>query len=244
VTGAVFAPAPDHARLLAPEQPVPGQGLAEWRSRALVLPPTAGGAVDTLRVSLGSLAYAPGGVVLARPDSLIGRDTQAFDLNYTRGWPGALKLSAAGYDLDVTPHAGVGVSSDGGSAEAGATVRFGSDLQQKVMSGLSGLGVRTVPSQSLRDRGRWYLFAAASGRAVGMNVGRGPQGGLQRLGWSAEATSMLISDAQAGIAWRKGDTEASLGYVHREIRGDFGDSANPGDVRDSMVAVSFTLRHN
>ena len=244
-TGAVFAPpsAPDSARLLAPDLPIAGQGLAVWRSSEMTLAPTATGAVDSVRVSLGSIAYAPGGVVLARPGSVIGTDTQAFDMNYTRGWPSALTLSAGRYDIDFSPHAGLGVSNGGESAEAGGMVRFGSDLQDKVMTGLSGLGMRTVSSAALHDRGRWYLFAAASGRAVGWNMGRDAAGNLQRIGWSAEGTSALISDAQAGVAWRKGSTEASFGYVHRDIQGDFNSvPGNPGRVKDSMVAFSFSIR--
>jgi hypothetical protein len=244
-TGAVFAlpSAPDSARLLAPDLPVPGEGLAVWRSSEMTLAPSGDGAVDSVRMSLGSIAYAPGGVVLARPDSVIGTDTQAFDMKYTRGWPAALKLSAGGYDLDFSPHASLGVSSGGQSAEAGGMVRFGSGLQDKVMSGLNGLGMHTVSSAALRDRGRWYLFAAASGRAVGWNMGRDAQGNLRRIGWSAEGASELISDAQAGVAWRKGSTEASFGYVHRDIQGDFnGVPGNPGRMHDSMVAFSFSIR--
>lgn len=120
-------------------------------------------------------------------------------------------------------------------------LRVGTDLQDKVMTGLSDLGMHTISSKSLRDRGRWYLFAAASGREVGLNMARDAQGNLQRLGWSAEGTSALISDAQAGVAWRKGDTQASLGYVHREIHGDFGGSIDPGKLSDSMVALSFSI---
>ena len=233
-TGAVFAApvqdvgAPDNAHLLAVDLPAPGRGLAVWRSNEVILPARSGGAVDAVRISLGGVAYAPGGIVLARPDGLLATDTQSFDLNYTRGWPAALALSAGRYDLDISPHAGVGVSNDGGSAEAGALVRLGPNLQDRVMSGLGALGLHTVSSRSLGDRGRWYLFASASGRAVGLNVARDAQGSLQRLGWSAEGTSELISDAQAGIAWRKGTTQASLGYVHREIHGDFGGNVDPG----------------
>jgi len=244
-SGAVFAPpsSPDSARLLAPDLPVAGEGLAVWRSSEMTLAPTATGAVDSVRVSLGSVAYAPGGVIVARPDGMVGTDTQAFDMRYTRGWPAALSLSAGGYDLDFSPHAGLGVSSGGESAEAGGMVRFGSNLQDKVMSSLSGLGMHTVSSAALRDRGRWYLFAAASGRAVGWNMGRDAAGNLQRLGWSAEGSSELISDAQAGVAWRKGSTEASFGYVHRDIQGDFNTmQGNPGRMRDSMVAFSFSIR--
>src|ERR1700761_8996992 len=77
---------PDSARLLSPDLPVAGQGLAVWRSQEMVLPARGSGAVDSVRVTLGGIAYAPGGVVLARPDSLMGTDKQAYDVRYTRGW--------------------------------------------------------------------------------------------------------------------------------------------------------------
>jgi hypothetical protein len=220
---------------------VNGQGLAVSSTREVSVTEP-GGAVDSVRMTVNGLQRAPGGVVLAAPGGLFAADTQDVDLRYTRGWPSLLKLSAGGYGLEVSPHAGFGVSSNGGSAEAGATVRFGTGAAAKIAH---GLGLRTVDPDSFAGKGRWYLFAAASGQALGLNMTGNGQGGVQR-GWTSETTNSVstVSDAQAGVGWRKGDMLASFGYIHREIRGvsdpQFG-PANQGKFSDSMVALSLSL---
>jgi hypothetical protein len=219
------------------------QGLQVWRSREIHSKLRSDGAVDTLRVSIAGVARGAGGVVLARPGGLLEPDARAFDVTYVRGWPAALKLSTGRYDLDVSPHAGFGVSSIGGSAEAGALVRLGAHLEDRVINSLDGLGVHAVDGATFGGRGRWYLFAAASGRSVGLTMTRDAQGDLRRAGWSTDASSTLISDAQAGVGWRKGDMQASFGYVHREIRplivAPFG--VGTTKVSDSMVAFSLSV---
>lgn len=227
-------------RLALGDTPVPGEGLAHWSSRTLVMPANVNGAVDTMRVSLAQVDYAPGGVITGAPGRL-GVDTAAYDVSYVRHWPGALKLTAGRYDLAFSPHAGFGVNSAGEEAEAGATVSLGAHMQDQVMRGLDRLGLHTMDSHALENRGRWYLFGAVSGKAIGFNMGSNAQGGMQRLGWSADGTSALISDAQAGLAWRRGDTEASVGYVHRNITADYITPIGPAHVGGSMVAFSFTI---
>lgn len=161
-----------------------------------------------------------------------------------RHWPSAFAVSTKRYDVDFSPHAGLGWLGGGASAEAGGMVRLGAHLQDKVIRGLNGLGVRETDPTAFRDRGRWFLFAAVSGQAVGLNMTRDSLGGPQRLGWSAEGTSALISDAQAGLGWRKGAMQASFGYVHREIKGDIASNVSGGPIsyRDSMLAFSLSLR--
>ena len=68
------------------------------------------------------------------------------------------------------------------------------------------------------DTGRWYLFAAASGRAVGMNMLHG-ETGWNGAGWTTDPSSTLIGDAQLGVGWRKGAVQTSVGYIHREVKG-------------------------
>jgi hypothetical protein len=221
---------------------VNGQGLAVSSSQELTVQ-EANGAVDSVRMTLGGLERAPGGVVLAGPNGrLLGADTQDVDVRYTRGWPSALTLSAGGYGVEVSPHAGFGLSSTGGSAEAGATVHFGAGAADKIAH---GLGLRTVDPKTFAGKGRWYLFAAASGQTVGLNMTGNGQGGLQRSGWSSEPSAAMISDAQAGLGWRKGAMLASVGYVHREIKGmndpQFGPN-NQTKLSDSMVAFSLSFR--
>jgi hypothetical protein len=228
----------DQARLIGPARIVDG-GLAVWNTGEVTLG-AGGGGVDSVRMSLGSLARAPGGVITARPGGFAGADAQAFDVRYIHGWPSALQWSAAGYALDVSPHAGLGVSNAGGTAEAGAMIRFGAGVGRNVAR---KLGLHEVDGSTFDDRGRWYLFAAASGQAVGLNISPGAPG-MPKGSWSSETTSALISDAQAGVGWRKGDLQASFGYVHREIKGQ---SVEPNSaygqakISDSMLAFSLSI---
>lgn len=184
-------------------------GLVRWRGAETVLPAAEGRAVDRLRLSLGRRAAAGSGAFeLAGGEAFDQGEASGFDVAYTRGWP--MRFQGDGLDLEVEPRAGVGWTDIGGSAEAGATVRLG----ESVRSRLSGLGIRD--GESYGERPRWYLFAAASGRAVGYNFLRDGDG-FRRSGLSTDEGA-FIGDAQAGMAWRRGDLQASFGYVHREIK--------------------------
>jgi hypothetical protein len=100
------------------------------------------------------------------------------------------------------------------------------------------MGVRD--GSSFGESGRWYLFAAASGRAVGLNLLRGDSG-WTRAGWSTDPSSALIGDAQVGVGWRKGDVQTSLGFIHREVKGQhmiFGQETR----NDSLLAFSFAVK--
>jgi hypothetical protein len=214
----------------------PGAGIVRWMTGQAPLATSAdGGAVASLRVSVGGPLRTPPGVALALSRAQF--DPDAYEVALTRDWPAALAVETAGFGLDVTPHAAVGMTSQGGSAEAGATIR----LMQKdsfIKERLNALGVRD--GSSFGDKGRWYLFAAASGRAVGFNMLRNPDG-WDRAGLSTDTTSTLIGDTQVGVGWRKGDVQTSLGYIHREVKGQnmlFG--IDPGS--DSMVAFSLSIR--
>jgi hypothetical protein len=66
------------------------------------------------------------------------------------------------------------------------------------------------------NKGRWYLYAATSNDALGFNMLQGMHGEVRRAGFSSERVA-AIGDRQAGLAWRKGSMQMSLGYVEREL---------------------------
>jgi hypothetical protein len=239
--GGLFIPASPgvlgDAKLLDADRYYDGRGPVTWRSNAFVLGHT-DAAVDQVRVSVGGVARSAriSPLSLVRPDANPFEDEDV-DVTLTRGWPAAVKFASGRYALDVTPHAGLGFGGEGGSAEAGATVRFGQNAEDKVVD---SLGVRDGAS-AYGDRGRWYVFAAASGRAVGLNMLRGQDGDWSRGGFTSDVTSKLIGDAQAGVAWRKGPMQASVGYIHREIKAK-DQIMGMGTQEDSVVALSFSLR--
>lgn len=215
-TGLVSGPSLDTAGLVG------SQTRETWVTRP-------DGTVDRVRVTLaGPLRGADGAPLPLGPMDRASLEAQRYDVSYVRGWP-ALRSRSGDLQIELTPHAGVGVTSEGGSAEAGATLRIGENLTVR-------------DGQSYGDTGRWYVFAAGTGRAVGMNFLPGENGGLTRAGMSHDAGA-FIGDAQVGVAWRRGPLQASFGYVHREVeaegmRGEGFDR----DQTEGLVAFQLSIR--
>ena len=223
----------DRTNALAAETYVPGEGVARWKVTEVAFARPALGAVDALRVSVGQIARTPGALP-PRPGQAVAIDTGAYAVSYTRGWPNLWAVAAGEFDVDFTPHAGVGISNAGGEAEAGAVVR----LRKKAQGWASSLGVSD--GARFGDQGRWYLFAAASGRAVGLNMQR-TNGDWGSRGLSTDASSALINDIQAGVGWRKGSTQASLAWMRRKVKAAH--TLMGWDHRDdSMVAVTMSIK--
>ncbi len=194
------------------------------------------GAVDSLRISIGGALRIPGGLPIHFDRAEF--QAQAYEIALNRDWPEAVAFATERYDLTFTPHAGLGMSSAGGSAEAGATVTLGQKASESVQSRLKAMGVRD--GAVFGDEGRWYVFAAASGRAVGLNMQRN-NGDWNGAGWSTDPSSALIGNAQVGVGWRKGAMQTSLGYIHREVKGQhmvWGQDTQD----DSMVAFSLSIK--
>lgn len=212
--------------------PANGQLAFDWRSDSVVLGHGSGGAVNSLQVSVGRSLRTPGALPLSLDRAVY--ETEAYEVALRRDWPFA-SFDAGGYDVDITPHAGFGWSNqDGATAEAGATLR----LTQRVRDALTDLGVRD--GADFGEQGRWYMFAAASGRAVGLNMMR-EAGAWDGAGLSTNSASALIGDAHVGVGWRKGPLQTSLGYIHREVKGQnmiWGQKSK----EDSLLAFSLTIK--
>ena len=225
------------SRLIEREGYEPGRGLVSWTTGETQLAPSAGGAVNSLRVSVGGALRTPGGLLnLSRAQY----DPNAYEVALTRDWPAAFAYDGEQFGVDLTPHAGVGMTNYGGSAEAGATLRLmqRGSRDAAAAARLKALGISD--GASFGEQGRWYLFAAASGRAVGLNMLHN-ESGWDRAGWTQDATSTLIGDAQVGVGFRKGPMQTSFGYIHREIKGQhmlWGVDTKP----DSVVAFSLSIR--
>jgi len=160
-------------------------------------------------------------------------DAETYDVSFTRGWPLARAYTASGLEVSLTPHAGIGVGDEGGSAEAGATLRIGDDLDRLAPDGHQRFG----------DRARWYLYAAGSGRAVGYNFARTRDGDFARSGMSQDKGSFL-GDASLGVAYRRGPLLGSFGVVYREIKAEGlrGGEGFDRDVSEGLVAFQLSIR--
>lgn len=143
-----------------------------------------------------------------------GWDTQLHNepgivLTYQRSLRSFVAEPIAGFDFDVTPHAGGALGNVFTYANAGATLRFGQELSldygpPSIQPSLPGSGFFT-PSEGLG----WYLFAGIEGRAVARNIFL--DGNTFRDSRSVDKRP-LIGDLQFGAAVTWGTTR--LSYVH------------------------------
>lgn len=213
---------------------VTGEPRADWAATRREVRFAGAGFDDRLRLrTAGRLRRADGGPLPPGPLDPAALETEHYDVTYTRGWTGDLGQTGNGLDVTLTPHLGVGVGSQGGVTEAGATLKIGRDLEGLVPEG----------SEAFGQRARWYLYAAGSGRAVGYNFARTRDGDFARSGMSHDAGNFL-GDASIGVAMRRGPVQSSLGLVYREISAE-GLRAGHGvdtDVSEGLIAFQLSIK--
>lgn len=194
-----------------------------------------GGSADRLTLeTAGRLRRADGAPLPVTPLDAAEMDPEAYDVRYVRGFTAARGRTASGLEVSLTPHAGFGVGSEGGSAEAGATLKIGEGLERLAPDGHERFG----------ERPRWYLYAAGSGRAVGYNFARTRDGDYARSGYTNDRGAFL-GDASIGVAYRRGDVHTSLGVVYREIdagKGLRGMSGLDTDVDEGLIAFQLSIK--
>ena len=194
------------------------------------------GAGFTDRLSLdtrGQLRRADGVPLPATFGDAAEVEVEAYDLRYVRGWEAARGRTANGLDVSFIPHAGIGVGSRGNTAEAGATLRIGGDIGDRVREGAKAFG----------ERPRWYIYAAGSGTAVGYNFARTRDGDFTRSGMTRDEGAFL-GDASIGVALRKGAMQGSFGIVYREIEAEGlrGGEGFDRDVAEGLVAFQLSIK--
>ncbi len=227
----------DFANLIEREQFAADGAPVRWTTNNFQLGKTARGSVDTMRLSVGGSERSPSGLPANIDPRAAQFDADAYEVAVTRDWA-PVRFGAGELDVAVTPHTGVGLSNSGGQAEAGATLTVAQKRDGEVEDRLNDLGVRD--GKAYGDQGRWYLFAAASGRAVGLNVLRSDNG-WDGQGWTTDPSSALVGDAHVGVAYRKGSMQTSFGYIHREVKGEHM-VFNQETKEDSVLAFTFSIK--
>ena len=163
---------------------------------------------------------------LSRQDCLSGsascvRRDETLGLAYNKPFKG---ISVKGLDLQLTPKASVSFDDETSSAVVGALVRIGDDLREG-----SDLKANT-----------WYFFAGADAEAVTYSPNS-----LSRMtsGNFHLQDRIIVGDAQAGIGYRIGDADLSLGYFRREVSSfSSHDPADDFTLSENAAALSFTWR--
>jgi hypothetical protein len=231
VSPSALAPQDSLATLFSQSSPVTDAAPIDWRSTQVQLSPT-----SRLRVSLGDPTTAPGVNIVQM--TRYAAEPQAYEISVVHDWPSAVAFRTRKFGVDVSPHAAVGMTQYGGLAEAGARVEVSQRKDDAAKKGLGMIGVGD--GKLFGEKGRWYLFAAASGRAVGLNMLHS-EAGWDRAGWTTDASSTLVGDAQVGVGWRKGPMQTSFGVLHREVKGEhlyWGTANKP----DTVAGFTFTIR--
>jgi hypothetical protein len=97
--------------------------------------------------------------------------------------------------------------------QAGGEIRFGDTSGPEPSVRRLGL---TLGGQGAKvGEGRWFVFAGARSGQVASHP---DESAWASLGWNDERASASMTSAQAGIALRKGDAQASFGYVRRRFK--------------------------
>ena len=127
------------------------------------------------------------------------------------------KSNPQGLGLALQPRAGVSFDDDSSSALVGALVKIGDNLQN---------------AENINPN-TWYFFAGADAQAMTYTPGRERLDGTGRF---ALRDSVIVGDAQAGVAYRLGDADLSLTYLRREAR------AENYKFEEDAAALSLTWR--
>lgn len=96
------------------------------------------------------------------------------------------------------------------------------------------LALRVGPSKAVGRKGRWFIFAAGSGQAFGLNLLKDPLHGWKPAGWSVEQLAEF-GKAQLGIGWRRDSRQIAISAARREM-GAYGISRE-----DTVFGISFTV---
>jgi hypothetical protein len=149
------------------------------------------------------------------------RRDDTVDLGYSRS---IIKSLDTTLDIELMPRASLRFDDESSSAVVGALVRIGDDLRDD-----SDLASNT-----------WYMFAGADAEAVTYepnSISRLTRGQLHLQ------DRIIVGDAQAGVGYRIGDADVSLGYFRREVT-SFGREVESNSVSfsEDAAALSFTWR--
>ncbi|MGJ8562762.1 MAG: hypothetical protein ACSHXY_04325 [Alphaproteobacteria bacterium] len=227
------------------------QSQADIEANKLILPPTDGLTVNVTpsnqslnfdQADFVGLSSSLKGAMLDIPTQTVG--SRLFNLDVTdigcrAGEEGCFRRDDTldlGYkksitanidskiDIQLTPRASVSFNDESSSAVVGALVRIGDDLREG-----SDLKANT-----------WYMFAGADAEAVtySPNSVRRITSGQFHL-----QDRIIVGDAQAGVGYRIGDADVSLGYFRREVT-SFGREVNSNTIsfKEDAAALSFTWR--
>lgn len=179
---------------------LPGRGLIRWE--------TAGKSADEQEeLKTEAIGLADARAVQAQIDA----QKAAMEFERQRANEAMAEHARMGFVADARSVPALSLNSVTGTRrQAGGVVPLNRAAQVANMLGVTD-GAR------LKNRERVYLFGAVSGRGVGMNLMHDPQAGWKNVGLTSDRGG-FVGQRQAGIALRRGSTQAAVSYVQEKTR--------------------------
>lgn len=204
---------------------VPAAGLCQTADAMLMGAAYRQSDLSPLGPGLTSLQFVPGrglvrwsGAEAPPPSALAGLRPPEPDVE--RFSPGGL-----------SPYVRYGASgADNHYMELGVSAPLKLNSRARVLKAL-GIG----DGRALGDQARWFVFAAAGGRALSYGYLQESGGGL----WALERGG-FVGQAQGGVAWRRGSYQSTFSYYRQEIRVDLFGAEDVGENRIAFTVTRFT----
>jgi len=155
-----------------------------------------------------------GGLCLGTADDCAYNEKPRIDVGYAKN---ITHGAQGGFNLQLTPRAGVRFDQESQSAVVGAVIRIGDNLREG----------------SEMDSDTWYFFAGADAEAITYTPSS-----LRRLTSGAFHLQdrIIVGDAQAGLGYRLGTADLALTYFKRQA------SAEGFKYDEDAAALSITWK--
>jgi hypothetical protein len=196
---------------------LPGRGLVRWETWGKTL-------AEQEELKTEAIGLADARAVQAEIDARQGALDRDHEDRERRSFAAAAARSGAGLDVAAVT---------GTERQAGAIAPLNRAARSQIAD---ALGMHD--GAGFKNRGRVYLFGAVSGRGVGMNLLHDTDGGWRNAGLSTDKGG-FVGQRQAGLAFRKGQTQAAISYVREKSRVQV---LGITDIKDhrAMLNITFT----
>lgn len=164
------------------DPPLTDRPYAGWLYASLGLAADSGSTLDQFGVTVGVVGPASFAEDTQKffHEALGSDDPQGWDtqlenepgvvLTYQRSWRGPATGGASGPQFDFVPHAGAALGNVYTYANAGVTLRYGTQLPNDYGAPYVRQGLPAASNFTTASDFGWYVFAGVEGRAVAHNI--------------------------------------------------------------------------
>ncbi len=217
----------------SPEAPQPGHsvGMVFVPGRGLItFDATGKSSAEIMEAETEAIGLADARAVQAQIDARHAQDVEQEAVAFAEADQQALRLR-----VDGRTAPGLNFNSIGGSrSQAGGVLPLNRSAVKDQVARVLGLH----DGAALKNRSRVYMFAALSGRGVGVNLLHDATSGEWSNAGLTSDKGGFIGQRQTGIAWRKGTMQAALSLIDQKTHAQL---LGITTIRDKRVMLSFTM---